>query len=254
MTPTCNAWSQNKPATNQLSLSSEQARTSVQWLAELALRNAPRTIDGDKDWGETKKVWAGVKIRRDGFQIKTHRRWEYLNHGRWLRFSATLPDSNASNAAKVSVQEVESYLDPETMRQRWRITSTLDAPIDFVARIQRWNIGVRLFSMTVSGRMRIALESTLTVGIDPDYGEVPPAIVVDPIIEDAQIALREFEVERISNFGGDFAEEWGELLESTITDRIVDKQNEKLTSRLNRAIDKQRDDLRISLAEWLRRW
>ena len=58
-----------------LSITKEQARASVQWLADLALEKMPRTMKGDKDWGDTKKIWAGVKVRFDGLKMKTHRRF-----------------------------------------------------------------------------------------------------------------------------------------------------------------------------------
>ena len=237
-----------------LAVSDEQARHAVQWLASLALEKAPRTYDGDKDWGKQKKLWAGVKVRRDGWKLNTHRRWKEVNHGRWLRYAVAMPPATAANGPQVTVHDVGPAIDPLTGQDRIRIRASIVSPLTFTSRLQRWNLGVRLFSMTVSGDMRARLLVTASIGFHPDYSEVPPALVVDPRIEDAQLVLEHFEVNKISHLGGDVAEGWGELVEELIAERFIDKQNQKLVSRLNRSIEKERDDLRISLADWLLKW
>src|SRR6056297_585545 len=63
--------SQTRPG---VSLSRDQTRESVSWLAGQLMLHAPRRIEGDDDWGNTKQVWSGVKVRADGWKIKTHRR------------------------------------------------------------------------------------------------------------------------------------------------------------------------------------
>jgi hypothetical protein len=237
-----------------LTVSEEQARASVQWLASLALEKAPRKFDGDKDWGDQKKRWSGVRVRRDGWKLKTNRRWKEVNHGRWIKYEVNLPASAATGGAEVTVHAVRQTVDPTTGEKRWQIESSMVAPMTFTARIQRWNLGVKLFSMTISGDIRARLVSTASVGFVADYSEVPPALVVDPRIEKAEVILEHFEVDRISKIGGDVAEEWGELMEDVIRDRFLSKQNDKLVAKLNKSIDKERDDLRLSMAEWFASW
>jgi hypothetical protein len=86
------------------------------------------------------------------------------------------------------------------------------------------------------------------VRIDPDYSEVPPAIQITPKILSAKISIDQFEVERVSRIGGDVAELWGDIVKELFTEKLVDAQNDKLVDKLNRSIDKNRDDLRISMA------
>ena len=235
-------------------VSEAQARASVQWLADFALRKMPRRFDGDKDWGNTKKLWAGVKVRRDGFKLKTHRRWREVEQGRWIKYEVTIPNATAANTASVAIHDVTPYIDPGSGDQRWKIYSSTVAPMKFTARIQRWNLGVRLFSMTITGDLQVRMISTMSVGFITDYSEIPPAMVIDPRVDQAQLILERFEVDRISGIGGDVAEQWGELIQEVLVERFVKKQSDRLVGKLNRSIEKERDELRISMAEWFRNW
>jgi hypothetical protein len=237
-----------------ISTNEAQARASIQWLASLALGKMPQTLDGDKDWGETKKVWSGVKVRFDGLRLKTKRRYREVEQGRWVKYSVTLPDPKTPNAARVTIHRVEPALDESTGRQRWNIDSSVVAPMKFTARVQRWNLGVKLFSMTISGDMRVRLSSSTSIGFLADYAEIPPALVIDPRVNHAHLDLERFEVNRVSHIGGDVAEQWGELIEEVLVDRLVKKQNGRLVSKLNRSIEKERKDLRLSMADWLAQW
>ena len=239
---------------DSLSLTPQQARSSVQWLAAVALKKLPRTLDGDRDWGDTKRVWSGVRVKRDGWKLKTHRRYREVEHGRWIRYAVTLPDPNAGNAPAVVIHQAIPVDDPLSGDQRWRIDSTISAVMKFKARIQRWNLGARIYSLTVSGEMQVRLATSASMGFFADYGEVPPALVIDPKVERAHLELERFEVNRVSHIGGDAAEHWGDLMEEILVERLVRKQNDKLVPKLNRAIEKERDDLRFSLAQWFEQW
>jgi hypothetical protein len=246
-----NAAARPVPASTAPGLTPDQARAAVQWLADLALRSSPKTFDGDKDWGQQKKLWAGVKIRREGLKLKTHRRFREVNQGRWIRYEATLTETAAGPLAIAKVHSAVLRSDPISGQPRWQIDSSITAPMTFTAQIQRWNLGVKLFSVTIRGEFTVRLDSTASVDFVTDYSVLPPALVFDPRVDQANLVLEHFEVDRVSKIGGDVAEEWGELLEDVIRDRFLKKQNEQLVDKLNRAIDKERDDLRVSTLQWL---
>ncbi|TWU58468.1 hypothetical protein Poly51_12460 [Rubripirellula tenax] len=227
------------------------AKASVQWLVDRALTVLPRTFDGDKDWGNTKKVWAGVSMKMDGLKLKTHRKFRDVDHGRWVRYEVTVPQPHADRNVDVNVDNVNRVIDPVTGQERWKIHSTVIAPMEFSARIQRHNLGVKLFSVTVSGKMKVRLTSSASIGFYPDYRKIPPDLVIDPIINEAKLELQSFEVDRVSHVGGDVAEAWGEIMQEVLVERFVNKQDEKLVSKLNKSIHKRRDDLRISLSDWI---
>lgn len=236
---------------SSVAMDAGQAKASVEWLVDRAIRQMPRTIDGDKDWGETKRIWAGVKMKLDGGKLKTHRSWKEVEQGRWIKYEVTLPEASAKRGFDVVIDRVSPLVDPVTGEARWRIESTTTAPMRFTARVQRWNLGVKLFSVTVSGVMKVRFRSTATIGLYADYGRIPPDLVLDPRIESASLSLERFEVERVSHVGGDAAEAWGEVLQEVFLDRFIKRQDDRLVEKLNRSIDKQRGELRLSLADWL---
>lgn len=231
-------------------VTAQQAKESIQWLATKAMKEIPQTIQGEKNWGDTKKVWAGIKVRRDGFKLKTHRRWRELEQGRWIKFDVAIP----GKPPKVTIRNVIPQVDPKNGSRRWLIQSTLVAPMKFTARVQRWNLGVKLFSLTLTGDIEMRLRSATSVGFYADYRQIPPGLIIDPRVEHAQLVMDRFEVDRISKIGGDVAEGWGEVLQEVLIEHLVHQQNDRIVSKLNRAIEKERDDLKISWSEWFREW
>ena len=229
-----------------------QARASIEWLARKAIELSPRTYDGDKSWGNQKSLWAGVKVRFDDGKLKTKRRKRKVNHGRWIQYEVTLPPLARTDEISLSIDEVKELSDEDTGVMR--IKSTLSTPMTFTARIQRWNLGIRVFSVTVTGRMRVRLRSVMTLRMQPDYSEIPPALILGPKIEDADLKLEAFEVDRVSRVGGDVAEAWGEVMQEVMVERFIDRASDKLAGKLNKSIDKNRDKLRLSMTDWLSGW
>ncbi len=237
-----------------LTLSADEARDSVQWLVDLALRQVPRTYEGDDDWGNTKKVWAGVHVKREGLELKTHRRFKEVRHGRWVKYELNIPETfavgpSASVANSVHINSVE--LTPD---HRWQVTGTVLAPLDFKCRVERWNLGFQWYSVSIEGDLRVRMSFSASLAMHADYSEVPPAVVVDPRIEAAALQLEHFEVDRISKIGGDVAEELGEVIEKILRDKWLQKENARLPDRLNKAISKKQDKLKFSWTTWYARW
>lgn len=271
-----NPVSSAETVTAGISMTPEQARQSVQWLADQLLMYVPRRIDGDDDWGETKKVWAGVKVRRDGWELKTHRRWKELRHGRWVRYEIKLPPNSPASSLSHSdeapgplqglgsvvhanVQPVSDTIQihsvtPVTSEdgfRRWHVDASVYTPADFAVRVERWNLGTQWYSIEIVGDMRLRMRTELTMAMEADFSEVPPAMQLDVQIEKASLDVVRFEVDRISKLGGDVAEEIGDLAEKTIGKSWVRKENARLVRRLNEAIADNRDSLRWSMAGWL---
>ncbi|TWU58325.1 hypothetical protein [Rubripirellula reticaptiva] len=237
-------------ASVSMPIDTASAKASVQWLVDKALVELPRTFDGDKGWGDTKRVWAGVSMKMDGLKLKTHRKFRDVDHGRWIRYEVTMPKPGAARNVDVTIDAVTPVIDPVSGQERWKIDSTIVAPVHFSARVQRHNLGIQLFSVTVTGKMKVRMTSSATIGFYPDYRKIPPDLVIDPVIEQANLKLESFEVDRVSHIGGDAAEAWGEIMQEVLVERFVQKQDEKLVAKLNKSIGKKRDDLRISLSDW----
>lgn len=238
------------------SMTEVEARDSVQWLADQIVKRLPRQIDGDDDWGNTRRTWAGVKWRRDGWKWSTKRRWRELRHGRWVKYQIQLPeppprqprsaDERAGQAAApIQIDSARRVL-REDGQDSWRINANLSTPAKFKIRIERWNLDVQWYSVQVTGTLQIDCEVTADMAARPDYTEVPPALQLDLKVSQAQLELRHLNVDRISKLGGDPAEELGELAEDTLIRLWLAKENQRLADRLNRTIERHRDDLRWS--------
>ena len=240
-------------------ISPGQARQSFQWLAGQLMRHVPPTLTGEDDWGDAKEVWAGVKVRRDGWKLKTNRRKKELRHGRWIRYQIDLPDL-ARTAQTAGPDEtgraLNDLIDIRSVTPNlhaWRIDAAGRIPAHFSLRVERWNLGFQIYSLEIRGKMTLSLQTKLQLSMQPDWSEVPPAMQLVADVEQATLAIEHFEVERISKIGGDVAEEIGDLAEHTIGRVWMRKENERLASRLNRAIERNRDDFRWSMADWITR-
>lgn len=232
-----------------LDVGEAQATASIRWLVGLAMRQLPPTYSGDKDWGKTKSIWSGVDFRRDGLKLTTKRRRKDVRHGRWTKYELKLPPEGSGNRPQADVVSVTKL--PSGV---WQIETVVTLPLDFDARIERWNLGVKWYSVSVTGKMRVRLHTVATLNMLADYSELPPALVVDPNIVQAHATLEYFEVERVSKIGGDVAEEFGDAVEKILRDVWLKKENDRLVAKLQKAIDKKRDDLRWSSAEWFANW
>ncbi len=232
-----------------------QARRTVQALVDRAIEQLPHRYDGDEDWERQKKVWAGVKIRREGLRWTTKRRWRELRHGLQTRYRVQFPgrpDARPPVAARIV--RVERVRRDGAKRAEWEIEAEFSSPLDFSARVERWNWGVQWYSVEISGHMTVRLRCTGRLSAYPDFSEIPPAVTIDPRVLSAEVHLDEFHVDRISKVGGEVAEQWGELANKIADEILLEKFSESLPRKLNRAIDKRRDALRFSAADWLSRW
>jgi hypothetical protein len=234
---------------------SERARQSVQALLDLVVAKLPRKYDGDKRWQDTKKVWAGIKFRREGLRLETKRRWREVRHGLQARYEVRFrgaPDD--PQPLEVNVRAVHPADRVADGRGGWWIDLTLVAPLDFQARIERWNLGVQAYSIEASGFLHARTNLRVRLCVDPDYSTLPPGVIIDPHVESADLHLDFFQVDRVSKVGGEFAERWGRIVESIAKQVFLEDFNETFADKLNQSIEKRRDDLRLSASDWLAKW
>ena len=234
----------------------EQCRRSMQLLLDLALAELPRSFSGDSHWQDTKKIWAGIKLRREGLKIETKRRWKERRHGLQVRYTVTSQRAIEQNAIDLNIVSVnavgnEQDTDAPTAVDHWTINSRITAPLDFVARVEQWNYGARMYSIEIKGDMRVRLDIKGQLAIRPEFSGIIPGIEIDPNVDSAQLNLQHFHVDRVSKIGGEVAEQWGETAEWMAKRIFREDINNKLTEKLNRAIDKKRDDLLLSASDWI---
>jgi hypothetical protein len=217
---------------------------SLQGLITSMIReNLPDQFESRDHWGDTKEVWAGVDVRREGWQIKTKRRKKQVNHGTWKLYRVRVlePDRHL----QIDVRDVRAL-----PSGRVEFDLLADARLDVFARLAQWELGVQLISLSVNAEARTQFHVRCNLGLKLDPSKLPPDVLLDPQVSQADVRLIEYRVHRISQIGGSVARELGHQARELL-DRELAKQNEKLPSKINRQIDRNRDKLRLSVQDLL---
>ncbi len=213
-------------------------------LTKLVLAAIPREYENDKKWGTTKEVWDGVKVRVDGLKIKTKRRWKTVRHGTWKRYRVTLVDPEERLTVKVDDLRTSDA----------GVTScdlTLAARANIYGRLQEWRHDIRLLSVSTEAWADVLLKLKCEVSTSLDIERLPPDILFHPVVKDAQLKLVQFKLQRISHADGPIVRELGDGLEDLF--RIyLDEHNAEITRKINRQIEKEQDNLRLSIHDLIK--
>ena len=210
-------------------------------LTLLAREHLPHTFRDDKHWGGTTRRWDGVDVERDGLRIETRRRWKDVNHGTWKRYEVALVDP--AREFTVTLKRFERRPDG-----RLAIDFDIESDVRVHGQVARWNRGVQLVALSADATARLRLTIGLSLGTGLDLSELPPAVVFDPHVHAARLELVEFELDRVGQIAGELAELMGAGAEGLLEEKVRDQEG-KLVEKLNRAIDKRRAKLRLSLTD-----
>jgi hypothetical protein len=217
---------------------------SLQGLITTILReNLPDQYESRDGWGDTKEVWAGLDVRREGLQIKTKRRKKQVNHGTWKLYRVRVIEPD--KFLQVEVRDVQAL-----PGGRVEFDLLADAKLDVFARLSQWELGVQLISLSVNAEARTQFHVRCNLGLKLDPTKLPPDVLLDPQVTQADLRLADFRVARISQIGGSLAHELGDQARDLL-DKEIAKLNGKLPSKINRQIDKNRDKLRLSVQDLL---
>lgn len=227
-------------------LPADESRQLRELIGYLIRQTLPTTYTNTDDWGETKFLYAGVKVRRDGWQLKTKRRYHQVNHGIWRRYTISLIDPQLPQNLDIRVSDLR--WDGEG---RLQVQIEADAQLRLDARQSHWNLGVQLYSVHVEADARVRFMVRADVRIDPDYSKLPPDVVVRPHVEAADLQLQWFDVHRLSSLHGDPADALGAAAEALLRRKWLEPQRGHLADRLNAQIQRRQDRLRLSVSDWL---
>lgn len=215
------------------------------WIVGLIRQQVPPEIVEDSDWGGTTEVFAGVRLLRDGLRITTKRRRERVKHGLWKMVRLRLDPEHDFDLHLGDVRREPGGLGLEVV---------CDARVAVLGRVARWQTGLQLYSLCVEAdtRVRFTAHVVTQVGLDPT--RLPPDIVLNPHVTTASLKLQSFRVQRISELEGRPAAEVGRLMEELVEWRL-EREQADLPARINRALDKRKDSLRLSAQDALvRQW
>lgn len=192
----------------------------------------PTEYERRKDWGKTKRMISGLKF--EDFDIK--RRQKPVKHGVWKHYKVRLRDPD--HKLRVKIDRLEA-LDGS----RVRFTLAVQADLDFWGRAKVYEYGVHLIALEIVGHttMDVTLDCEIGARLEPET--LLPAVVIDPRVTAARLELSHFRIERISNAHGPLVKELSGGVEQWIEEELA---GPKLVGKLNRAIEKRRDSLRLS--------
>lgn len=221
----------------------ESSKQLQDLITRIALENIPHRYQDDKDWGKTTEIWAGVRVWRDGLRIKTKRRKKEVNHGTWTRYDISLADPE--QRFQVRLEDVH-----EVTKGRIEFDAWVDAALKVFGRVSQWQYGVQLISVGADANARVRLRVRCNVGLELDPTKLPPAVVLDPVVTDADLQIVDFRLRRVSDLGRSVVSPLSHSVREVLEDRIA-KRRPDLVKKINRQIEKNRDDLRLSLSDVL---
>ncbi|QDU96094.1 hypothetical protein [Lignipirellula cremea] len=205
--------------------------------------NVPHTFQDERKWGRTKEVWAGIRLRREGLKIETERRKKVVNDGDWWRHEAALlgPQKNLLVRFQNPVEQADGSV---------AFDAIFSTPLQVHSRYAKWVQGVQLLSISADARATIRLEVRCEMRVQLDPSKLPPDFVLLPQATAARLTLSDFRLDRISKVGGAIANEIGEAAEGVLREKLEDYEP-KLVQKINAAIAKKKDRLRVSMQDML---
>jgi hypothetical protein len=213
--------------------------------AKIIAEELPREYERKKDWGQTKKITTGVRSSGNFFEFDIHRKKSKVNHGVWKHYRLTLvePDKNL-NVQIENLRMLESG--------HVALTLAVAAKVHGWARMKVYERGVHIIALEAEGDTDVRLSIDAEIGINSiETDSFLPGYAIDPVVTDARLQFKDFELKRISNVRGAFAHEVGIMLREAVEDEL---KGQKLTNKINRSIEKKRDRLQLTPEMLLGKW
>ena len=205
--------------------------------------NLPDDFVQEDNWGATREIWDGVRMRWEAEGLSTRRRWKTVNHGTWKRYRVTLTDPD-------KYFQVELFNLRELPEGRVGFQARVDAAAQVHARLAEWQYGVQLLGLSALATATVRLEVDCSLALRLDLSRLPPDVLLDPQIVSADLQLVDFRLHRIGNVGGPVVRELGRAAHGMLEDRLAGRR-QRLVDRMQRQIDRHRDELRLSLHDLL---
>ena len=225
------------PANDSQTPNSAESSSLAKTFAKLIESTIPVEYEKKKDWGKTKNITVG--LRNDGLKVK--RRKKAVNHGVWKHYRVQLLNPEEKFGVRIH------NLRPKD-GGRIAFTMVVNAKLDTWARAKVYQYGVHVVALEIVGDTEMKLSLACEVGAQLQMVAGLPSVTIDPQVTDAKITLSNFHLRRVSNAKGPLVKELSSSLRRAIEHEL---RGPKLTAKLNRAIDKKRDRLQLSMSELL---
>lgn len=226
-----------------LPVSADERQELSFWVRWLVLRNLPLSFEDNRKWGKEKEVFNGIQFRREGWKVETKRKKKTVNQGTWSRYYIEFVDP--AEKLQVNIQSIE-----HPKKGIVRVQTQVVASLKLFGRVSEWRRDVQLISLSTNAEATVELNVTCDIQVIVNPLKIPPDVELLPVVTDATVALRDFEVQDISQLHGPLAELLGKGIREVLDNRLHDYR-EKLVVKMNSEISKQKGKLKISFQDWL---
>lgn len=210
---------------------------------KLARSFIPHQFEKKKNWGNQTERWDGLHIQLKGLKLKTKRRKKLVNHGTWSVYNATL--RNPMQDVTFDLHSIKKNADGKI-----KVDLSATADLQLFGRMSKWVKGVQLVSISADATAKVCLRIQMTLATKMDFSNLPPDLLLDPTVDDAQLKINQFKVLRISKAGGELAQQVTKSVHGILQEKIRE-QEKKLVAKMNQSIAKEKEDLRLSVTEIL---
>ena len=212
-------------------------QTLANAFATIIEKSIPLEYEKRKDWGKTRNITVG--LRNQG--LKIYRRKKEVNHGVWKHYQIKQIDPEENFSVQVrNLKTIDGG--------RLAFTMLIDARLDARGSAKVYQYGVHVVTLVIEGDTHIQLELDCEVGARMQLVAGLPGVVVEPRVTDARLDLSKLHLRRISHAKGPLVKELSHGVQRTIEHEL---KGPKLTKKLNRAIERNRDHLEFSVSELL---
>ncbi len=215
-----------------------------QFVKRLVVEHVPRSVDKLDGWGRTREIVSGLDVRREGLEIRTHRRHKQVYDGTWKWYRCELVDPQRDLDIHITPRP-----DASDGGKQFDVAAT--ARVRVLAQVQQWETGVRLASISTQADAVVRLDLGCRLKVELDTKQFPPDLLLEPRVERAEVRLLDLDVERISKLRGDLAEELGRTLRPII-DREIARRQTEIVPKLNAKLAQRQGQgqFRFSLSDW----
>ncbi|MCA9208424.1 MAG: hypothetical protein KDA55_08725 [Planctomycetales bacterium] len=221
----------------------EELNAFSELITDLVRENIPLEYEDRSDWGGKKRIVTGLFIKRNKLKLETHRTYSEKNHGTWKMYRIQLLDP--AEQFRIDVENVHTAEDG-----RLGFDLLLSSRLEVLARLAQWQTGVQLISVGSEADALVRMRLSCLLRSRLDITHVPPEVLFDPEVASAEIDIVEFHLHNLSRLNGPLVDELSNDVHDLL-ERQVAKKREHLVTRMNRAIDKRQDRLRLSVRDLL---
>lgn len=240
-------------AAGAATLSADQDATSapdsLSWgtlLRDLVYETVPREYEKRDGWGDQTEVVSGVRVRNKRGIPRVSKRTKRVNHGVWRRYRIAL--HRPEEKLQIAVRDMRAA-------EREAVTGGLTFKVDLSARVrctaetEFWSFGVKTGSATVQADATVHAVARFVVRervLNPDDDGWLVDLEYALEAENVRIDLDDFDVRRVGKLDGDLADGLGNTTQALLAE-VLEGQEEKVTRRIQRALDEAEARFKISV-------